>query len=173
MVSSRGSCGLQSRLMLGELRHLFIRFKNILSFVHVLSPHILHPLPEHPSNQSPLSNNQNRFPLPSQRSRILTPCQTGRPNPQQWQPFTMAKPHNSRKPSNSSLNSHSSTSSRPTILASCYMVNARTTSLHGLHYSTTGAGGTFSIPRPPSHSSPTTPFLSPTPPPKPSKSPTN
>ena len=145
MVSSRGSCGLQSRLMLGELRHLF----NPLQEHSLLRPRSftthLHPLPEHPSNQSPLSNNQNRFPLPSQRSRILTPCQTGRPYPQQWQPFTMAKPHNSRKPSNSSLNSHSSTSSRPTILASCYMVDARTTSLHGLHYSTTGAGGTFSI----------------------------
>ena len=49
----------------------------------------------------------------------------------------MAKPHSYNR--NSSGSSRSET--RPAILASCYIVDARSTLLKGLHYSTTGAGG--------------------------------
>ncbi|MCJ1399385.1 hypothetical protein MMC11_002587 [Xylographa trunciseda] len=49
----------------------------------------------------------------------------------------MAKPHNHTRRSSSSNRSET----RPTILASCYTVDARSAMLKGLHYSTTGAGG--------------------------------
>ena len=49
----------------------------------------------------------------------------------------MAKPHNYTEGSSNS----NRLETRPTILASCYTVNARSAMLKGLHYSTTGVGG--------------------------------
>ena len=53
----------------------------------------------------------------------------------------MAKLHNYTRKSNSNSRSEI----RPSILATCYAVDARSAMLKGLHYSTTGAGGRASL----------------------------
>jgi len=58
----------------------------------------------------------------------------------------MAKPTKSNK-DDSSSNPHAyNICPTPSILASCYTVNASTMALKGFHYSSTGAGGTRSLP---------------------------
>lgn len=117
---------------------------------------------DHPTFFSPHSNavlHSSQSSLPPPRSRRssqthLASCshilssqalfsQENQSNQQPWQTRPMARITNNNSSSSSSNYYASSitSSTRSTLRASCYTVDARSTSLQGFHYSSTGAHG--------------------------------